>query len=154
MNFWNSLTTFFASADTWLVSAGPTTAQEPPLYFAKRNPMVLSSPSAPTEMRNSHLFLYSVCHNPETKGWINYTKNQTIIKTSCSSVFSHLYTLSLNYCVTCGRRFKQKWGVRTLEGSLFLWSAQKTRYADSHWLCCKNFVTSLAAFYVKEDFSL
>lgn len=71
MNFWNSHTTRLASAETWHVSAGPTTAHDPPLYFPRRKPMVFSSPLAPVEMRNSHLFLYSVCHGTSRgRRWI------------------------------------------------------------------------------------
>lgn len=61
MNCWKPCTTLLASEDTWVVSDGLTTAQDPPLYLPKRKPTVLSSPSAPTPITNSHLFLYSVC---------------------------------------------------------------------------------------------
>lgn len=61
INCWKAWTIFLASEDTWEVSDGLTTAQDPPLYFPKRKPTVLSSPSAPTPITNSHLFLYSVC---------------------------------------------------------------------------------------------
>lgn len=79
MNFWNSQTTLLASAETWHVSAGPTTAQDPPLYFPRRKPMVLSSPFAPVEMRNSHLFLYSVCH--DTSRGNRFITNQHTVQT-------------------------------------------------------------------------
>lgn len=70
MNSWKAFTTRLVASGMCTVSKGAATAHVPPLYLPRRQPTVLSSPSTPTPIRNSHLLRYSVCR--EGKGRQRY----------------------------------------------------------------------------------